>query len=235
MLLLITIFILTGCTATYNLEISPDGFKENIVIKATNENENNLIEEFPVGAYYGSKENDSNPMLKIDGQEYYDSTIETGDDNLKIAKYSYLFDYDNFSEANSVVTSFENFIMKKYDYNEDGVNDYVLISSGKDFNKFEKNEDLELVTININCHYEVISSNADEVKNGVHTWYLTKDNIKAINMVYNPDKVVDYRSFWEKLLDGEYFNIFTVSVFIFIIGIIVYFVVKKKGDRKNKV
>ena len=196
--LFIQILLLTGCTATYNLEISPEGFKENITIYSTSISENDLFSEIPLGAYYDVKENDENPLIKFDGYEYYDSTLTTDNNNLKNINYSYSFDFSNFLRASSIANTFENFIMKQYDHDEDGIDDYILISSGNDFNRFENNDILEKVTINITNNYEVISSNADKVDKNVYTWYLTKDNIKAINMVYNPDEVVDYRTLWEK-------------------------------------
>lgn len=232
---LIAILTLTGCTVTYDLEICQNGFKENITINSTSISENDLIAEYPFNAYYDAKENDSNPMEKIEGQEYYDSSVKIVNNNLKSINYSYLFSYEDFPKANSIATTFENFIIKKYDYNEDGEKDYILISSGNDFNRFENNDSLEQVTINIQCHYEVISSNADEVNGNIYTWYLDRNNIKAVNMVYNPDKIIDYRTLWEKILDGDYFNTFTISLFILIIGIIIFLFLKKRSNNIDKI
>lgn len=232
---LIALLSLTGCTVTYDLEISQDGFKENITINSTSISENALIEEYPFNAYYDDKENEGNPMEKIEGQEYYDSSIKIDNNNLKSINYSYLFSKENFSKANSIATTFENFIMQQYDHNEDGEKDYILISSGNDFNRFENDDSLDQVTINIHCLYEVISSNADEVNGNIYTWNLTQDNIKAINMVYNPAVVIDERTFWQKLIAGDYFNIFTLSILLLIIGYIVFICFKKYSEKVDEI
>lgn len=231
----VVLLSLTGCTVTYDLEISQKGFKENITINSTSISENDLIEEYPVNAYYDGIENESNPMEKIEGQEYYDSSIKIGDKNLKSINYSYLFSKENFSKANSIATTFENFIIRQYDHDEDGEKDYILISSGNDFNRFENNDSLEQVTINIHCLYEVISSNADKVSGNIYTWNLTSNNIKAINMVYNPAVVMDERTFWQKLIAGDYFNMFTLSIIILIISYIVFICFKKYSEKVDEI
>ena len=76
---------------------------------------------------------------------------------------------------------------------------------------------------------------ADEVNKNIHTWYLTRDDIKAINIVYNPDKVVDYRTLWEKILDGDYLNPFTLSILILIVGFIGYKIFKKYSEKRNEI
>lgn len=235
-LFVMSIFILTGCSATYNLEISTKGFQENIIVNSTSVTENEFFVEYPYEAYYGGKENEGNRMEKIEGQEYYNSKLTTNEKGLKTLKYNYLFSEEEFNKANSIyMTSFENFIMRRYDHDNNGKKDYMIISTSDDFSWFENNQDLEKVEINITCHYEIISSNADKVNNNTHTWYLDKDNIKPINMVYNPDKIIDYRTFWQKLLDGDYFTPFTISILLLIIGSIIYLILKRKSNKVDAI
>ena len=235
-MIFLILIMATGCSVEYNLEISSNGFYENIIVNANEEYENNLIKEVPIGAYERSIENESNYMEKIEGQEYYNSKLTTKENGLKTLKYNYLFSEEEFNKANSIyMTSFENFIMRRYDHDNNGKKDYMIISTSDDFSWFENNQDLEKVEINITCHYEIISSNADKVNNNTHTWYLDKDNIKPINMVYNPDKIIDYRTFWQKLLDGDYFTPFTISILLLIIGSIIYLILKRKSNKVDAI
>lgn len=233
-LILLMLFITTGCTATYNLEISENGFEESLTISATDISENKYIIDYPQNAYYDEIGNNEDPTKKAEGVEYYNSFIREKKD-LKSINYNYLFNVENFERSNIIRNSFSTFVLKQYDHDKDGENDYMMISTTDDFNILKNNDELENLTININCHYEVISNNADKVDGNTYIWYLTPDNIKAINMVYNPEVIVDNRTIWEKIKDGEYTNIFTISIVLFLIGSIIYFIIKKRGDVKDKI
>lgn len=232
--ILLLLIILTGCTATYNLEITTDGFYEQLEINATTISEKEELWEFPYPIYYDAEGNNEDPTKKADDTEYYNSSLVENNDS-KILIYDYLFQENEIKKSGIIKSSFDTFILKKYDYDDDGINDYMLISTTDDFNRFKIHSKLESVTINIKCHYEVISSNADEVNKNVYTWYLNRNDIKPINMVYNPDKVIDYRNLWEKIKEGEYTNIFTISILLFIVGMILYLVLKRKSKNRDKI
>lgn len=232
--LLLIILLLSGCDITYNLEISNEGYIENIDINS--ESSENLL-EYAIPAFYGvigDEDIDSNFLNKVDGIEYYNSKTYKKD-NLRKFNYNYKFDEENIKESNILNYAYDTVIIKKYDHDEDGKKDYMLFTTDDNFLLFDRFAKLESVKINITCHYEIISSNADEINKNVYTWYLTKNDIKAINMVYNPDKVVDYRNVWDKIRDGEYLNIFTISILIFIIGMIIYIFIKRKGNIRDKI
>lgn len=233
-LVLLMIFIATGCTATYDLEISPNGLKESLTIDATDINENEYMIDYPQNVYYDEFGNNEDPTKKVEGIEYYNSSIKEKN-NLKSINYNYLFNIENFKRSSIVRNTFSTFIFKQYDHDKDGKNDYMMISTTEDFNIFKSNNELENVTINIKCHHEVISTNADEVDGNTYIWHLTPNNTSSINMVYNPDVVIDNRTIWEKLKEGEYTNIFTISLLLFLIGVIIYFILKRKGDKINKI
>ena len=42
-------------------------------------------------------------------------------------------------------------------------------------------------------------------------------------------------TFFEKLLRGDYFNIFTITLFIACIGFVIYIVLKRKSNNINKI
>lgn len=232
--LVLLLLALTGCTATYDLTINENGFYEELTINATRVGENEVLVDYPYTAHYDSQGNDENPLIKVEGVSYYNSEVKL-ENNLKVLKYYYQFNQNDFKRSNIISTSFDTLILKKYDYDEDGEKDYMLLSTSNDFTRFDVNEQLESVTVNIHCQYKIISSNADQVEGNVHTWYLTRNDLKAINMVYDPEVVVDDRSFWEKLKAGEYVNVFTLSIVLFIIGLIIYWFLKKKGELRDKI
>lgn len=235
LLFLIIVVCCSGCSAEYNLTIDKKGFYEDISVFADSVSENELLVKFPFTAYYDVADNNVNPMVKISGVDYYKDELYSFS-NLNRLKYSYLFrESGNFIRSRAVHSAYDTFIFKRYDYDEDGDNDYIIFSTDDNFRLFDIYDKLNNLTVRIHCRYKIISSNADEVSGNYLIWHFTKDKIKPINMVYDPDKYVDDRTFWERIKDGDYTNSFTIFLAIFLgIGIII-FLFKKKGDRRNRV
>lgn len=233
-LLLFITFLLSGCTVTYNLDISDSGYEEKInIVGSVDEN----FVEYSIPSFWGIidfEDVNASFLEKSKGVEYYNSKFWKEDNLLKL-DYQYKFDENNFKNSNLANFSYNTFIVKKYDYDDDGINDYFILTTDNKFNIFDRFSKIESVTINIKCYYEVISSNADEVNKNVYTWYLNRNDIKPINMVYNPDKVIDYRNLWEKIKEGEYTNIFTISILLFIVGMILYLGLKRKSKNRDKI
>lgn len=232
--ILICLFIITlttGCKATYNLDISEKGFQEDLTINATQISENQDIIEFPYVAYYDAVGNNENREIKVEGVEYYNSSLSEDENELKKLNYNYLFKFKTIKKSNIIANTFETFIIRQYDHDEDGTKDYILISTSDDFIWFENFETLETITVNINCHYKVISSNADNIEGTTYTWNIDKNNKKSINMVYDPNTKIDDRSFFEKFINSIY-GIFTIIFLIGIIGYIYFgkYVQNKKND-----
>jgi len=233
--LILIIPILSGCSITYNLDISEAGFNEKFTIIQTNPNEK--IDEYSIPSFFGKigyEDVNANFLEKVDGIEYYNSEKTTNSNQLEIS-YNYKFNENNFKDSNIINTAYKTTIIKKYDHNNDGENDYMLISTDNNFFLFEKFPRIERIKINIICHYEVISSNADEINKNIYTWYLDKDNIKPINIIYNPENIIDYRNLWQKILDGDYFNLFTISIILLIIIFIIYKILKKHIDKVDAI
>lgn len=221
--------LLSGCTATYNLDISSNNISESLNIYSSSIEKSDYF----IPAYYNSisdDEYDVDNNQKVDNVIYYNKKIDSNSIN-----FNYIFTNENFSKTNIANTFYSSFVFKQYDHDEDGKKDYYILSTTEDFSAFDLYSQLTEITIKIKNNHEVISNNADEVDGNVYTWHLAKDNIKAINMVYNPEVIVDNRTLLQKLKDGEFTNIFTISILLFGVGIIVYIIVKRKGDKRNKI
>ena len=225
-IMLFSIIALSGCTATYELNISNNGFEEKISINSNEITKSNYY----ITAYYnGIPENvyDVDINTKIDGIEYYNTKLLNN-----TLEFKYKFKENDFFKSNIANSFFSVFLIQEYEYDDE--NTYNLLSTTDDFSAFETYNDLDEVTINIKTNYEVISTNADKINKNIYTWNLNKNKNKSINLMYNPKKVIDYRTLWEKILDGEYFNIFTISIIIFIIGIIIYKYLMNRSKKINK-
>lgn len=220
------IFLLSGCSVTYDLEISPDGISENIFIDSVSVDGN-----YFVTAYYDSIPDellDVDVNQKVSGVEYYE-TIK-GDNNIK---FSYKFPMKEFQNSNVINAFYSSFTHNKYDYDMDGEEDYYMLVAAGDFSAFNLYNQLTDITIRIKNNYEVISSNAEQIDGNVYIWNFTPGDNYEINMIYNPDKVIDNRNFFVKLFDK--FSIVFIGIFLLGVGYIIYYLFKKYSDKKNEV
>lgn len=231
-ILIIILFLLSGCTAEYNLNISDKGFNETLVLRAENLNDNELLIDYPITAFYDSEGNNEDPLKKEPDVEYYNSKL-IKENNLNKLTYNYKFNESEILSSRIIRNSFSTIIFKKYDHDEDGKNDYMLISTTDDFEGF-KYENLSKVVINIRNDYKVISSNADKVNDNIYTWIFTRNSNKAINMVYDPSTVIDNRTTLEKFIDSNYIIGF-IFIVLFIILIFVILGFKRYSDLRDKI
>ena len=65
----------------------------------------------------------------------------------------------------------------------------------------------------------------------VYIWHLTKDNIKSISMVYDPETIEDRQNFFEKYLSSAFIGFSIVVIIVIVIIAIVYLISK----RRNKI
>ena len=232
-ILLISIVLLSGCSIVYELEITDNGYNENFKI-ISGKNEKILDYEIPAFSNsLGFEDLDVDFSKKIKGIKYYEKSIENKDDTT-IINYKYQFNENNIKESNFLNSSFETIIINKYDHDGDNKDDYMLLSTDDNFLFFDKTTELESVQINIKCNYEVISNNADKINENIYTWIFKSNDKKSINMVYNPDKFIDSRNLLEKILDGDYLNVFIISIIIFVLGCLLYKYLQNKSKNVNK-
>lgn len=233
--LITTLFLITGCSATYNLTIDDKGYNEELIITATNKGENNSLISYPQVVFNDQEGADDIGSLtqKIEGIEYYNDEEEINN-GLKKIKYDYLFkNSSNYLRSNIINNNFDLIAIDKYKYDEK--TEYTYISTSDKFNYIENMPELENITINVTNKFKVISTNADEVNGNLYTWYITKDNQKAINMVYDTSVLDIKKSLLEKLLDNTIFRYFAIVIPISLIIFIIYKILKKYSDKKNEI
>lgn len=161
--------LLSGCSATYELEIG-DGFvNEKTILNLTkdemvefNSDGNNKYQK----VYY----NDSNDTaaegttLPIKGVTYYDFS-----NNNNQISYEYKYDYNSF-----IRSSFSRYGFLDYKFRVNNNEIHLKTTEG-----FALNENLSNVTIKIKSKYEVMNSNADKVDGDTLIWYIDSSNAET--------------------------------------------------------
>lgn len=205
--LFIAIFIITGCEATYTINID-DNFNETLIAVPNDAKELSRMKEdyFPYPAFYNpnysedsdyvegfgsTQTSDKDSELNTDDSkdEEQDDYITTPVERYNVSfnnmlSFSYKFG-ENYQDSNIPLTFVEEFDA----INAATDNSYSNIYA-KDFSFiFEEYSELTKLTINVITTKKVISHNADLVNGNTYTWIITnKNSKKAIEIVYFDDR-----------------------------------------------
>ncbi len=214
LIFLLIVFLLSGCTSNYNLEISNNSFKENI--NATiNKN------EIPTSSPYPEIELDDQitPFLNkdysaifSDDKALYKKRVTYLDNYINV-DMSYKYNEQEFYNSNSLKLCFDNY---EFSYEDD----YYIHAYGRFYCLYSDSLD-----INIKTNNKVLSHNADEVNGNTYTWHVNKDNLDNLDINIKVDKGIN----------KETITTIIIVIFIIIILSIVGLVVYKKGSKENKI
>jgi uncharacterized protein YxeA len=210
--LLITICLLTGCTATYDINITKETINDTIKIEADSTKVNNANKQTTdtFNQKIGEWEN---------GHDFYKREIITTADKTGY-QYTYNFNFDEYDAMSQIRKCYKDFNLT-YD------NDIELTTS-KEFLCRNYYPQVKTFTINITSEYEITSSNADSIKDNVHTWKINANNYKVrpINIKINKSKMYIPEE------EPNYKNIKSI-IFIIIFFILVIIFIKRKKDIKQ--
>ena len=163
-LLLTMLCLLTGCSATYEININKDSIDDTItlitqstnVAKSTKEKEEIFFQKI------GEWENGHDFYKK----ELITTATETG------YKYTYSFNYIEYDAMSQIRKCYKDFNFK-YDK-------AISLSTSKTFLCKEYYPDVKNIDIKISSEYEIVNSNADTIKGNTHIWNITEDKYSQL-------------------------------------------------------
>ncbi len=179
-LLIFSVFLLTGCSGNYEIEIYNDQvtekttpwYQKSEVSKDVYEYTQELSLKYDDNGDFlrcnEKKEVAKDEQIGIELKNHY-SSISDYQENSPVLDYCYI--------AHNV-TSYEN--------------DLITLKTSKEFTCMKDIEELEKVTIAIESNHKLKETNADKVKNNTYYWYIDKDNYenKPISLVLYENKYV---------------------------------------------
>ena len=187
------LFFTCGCSAHYELTLGEKVEEVNHVYTKENSSEvyqnvdlnrilNSYLQSY-VPVYYDENDGVEIGSEKNDGVEYYNlAPYKNG--GFEGFTSSYQFDYSNIYRSRIIKECFDEISVQK--------NDTVYrINTSTGCKAYKKYSLLEDLTIDVKTDYDVISSNADEVKDNHYYWYFNKNNYssKNISFVFNNKKI----------------------------------------------
>ena len=164
LILLLPMFLLSGCTINYDLTIDS---KVNEVILI-----NSDIYKKEVPMYIDDYDVTYESTGKLDGYKYYDLQKYNGNTIYKAA-----FNKNTFRNATSCNLLFEkcNFV------SNEGI---TVLSTTTGTIIFETYPELEAININITLNGEVVNHNADKVSDNMYSWYINPSNAKEKRILF---------------------------------------------------
>ena len=209
-----SMFLLSGCTANYRLNLSDNGtIEEKVTISETRK----VIATYTLDAD-SYKENILNSFNE---EEKYNSyKLYYGDDNSNIYGYGsriYL-DFDNYKNNSIIIKE----MFKDISISNNNGIVKIDMSPNNNFEYFKEttldSALFERVNIEINLPYEVVYSNSDSNEENVYKWsFDRKDGLKKISISYDTNK--EYvkaipTTTWILICSGSVVLIGTLYIFI---------------------
>lgn len=228
-LLLLLIFLTCGCTVNYDLNITDEGFSENILIKSEtfDESENLKNDPWPYKAHYTDLDAGEEPE-KLEGVDYYLDETTLNENNFYQKKLSYNFNKKDFNDDFMIKNCYE-----KFYYDES--NKEIALSTSQKVLCME-NYNIDNININIKVPYNVTAHNADSIKGNTYTWTINKDNYqnRSIILSYEKNDITENKPDNEKEEEKtplkSRVGLVSVVISIFIIFIVGVFVYKIKNN-----
>lgn len=183
MLLVGVLFLVSGCSIEYNLEVDENNnYKENFTITAEvnsvygmDELYNSYLEEYPIYSDEYEEFKYYDPYNKDKNYTYYNKSYQK-------LEYGYTFNYkanfnnETYNKARTINYIFNN---SKIGYIKD--KDYYYISATKP--EILENTEIESLVVNVKFNnVQVLEHNANNVSGNTYTWKLNKDS--DINIKY---------------------------------------------------
>lgn len=176
LILFLLIIITTGCSGNYNLKINADlSVDENLELTIDNEND---AYEKTLKIFEDNKIKRDNYDVNINSNEvtitYKDKFDSIEDYILNSKVYPQLFSKIQYNKTSKYIDLYTNEDLKiKNGYNEENGSNLT---------------DLDVIQVNIENPFNIISSNEDIVNNHIYTWSIKKnEGQKNIHMQFKPN------------------------------------------------
>ena len=209
--MLITTILLTGCTATYEIDITKDKINDIILIETDSKNVNNanVATTNTFKTKLGEWEN---------GHDFYKRELVTTAEKTGY-QYTYSFNYEEYDAMSQIRKCYEEFNLN-YDKN-------ITLSTSKEFLCKNYYPQIKTYTIKITSEYDITSSNADSIKDNIHTWNINANNYKnkPIELRINKNKL------YIKEEKKDYSFIKNILFIIFFIILVIIFIKRRKDIR----
>ena len=232
-LLAISVFLVSGCEAEYNLEIKGDDYIESTSVNAGSQEV--ISDNFTSSNIYDFYKDKSIPLFnddtildesneKLNGIAYYDKTNSNDGNNINM-QFKGQFQSSTIENSNLINFAYNRFLKATIDGN-------VVLSTGENFKIFEQFPNLDKVTIRIKTDNNVVKNNADEIEKDTYIWHVNRNNYsdKAIYLEFNKPDENENDGF--SIVFNPIILIIVLIIIIVIVLIALFIFIKNKKNNK---
>ena len=219
--LLLILFIVTGCSANYDLTID----NEKVIEQASITFPKSVTSE----EIFKSQTKNPKPVYN-DNKYFYDKKVSNDSKNFYL-NYSFTHEIDKFTNSSILKNCFaSNKIANDKDYISITTSDRFLCINDLDDEAY-----IDEVKVTINTKLKVIKNNADKIENNKYIWIFDKDNYnnKPINITLKKDNSLTSKVV--KIIKNP--NLWYISlgiIVLLVIAIFGYKFIKNKNINNNK-
>ena len=178
-LLLVVLFLTSGCTVNYNLTIDKNNnLYEEILVQTEDSNESLELysDPWPTKVYYSDLDSGESPE-KLEGVDYYKEEV-TLNNGFYQKKLFFTPDITRFNDINSIKSCYEHFY-----FTEDKENNTITLSTSPEFLCMSNYPSLKKVNIKLNVSNPVKAHNAKNINGNTYEWTITKENYKTSGII----------------------------------------------------
>lgn len=217
LIIILSLFLISGCKAEYNFTINDESISENLFIYDSYDNLNNgnndqKIEELALEFEDFER-----------GYDFYNSSRKLEKENRNRIGYRYNMDLDlNEYDALSIVR-------KCYEKVEINKGEKITINTSDEFLCFDYYKDLDDVTIKMSTDFKEVETNSNLNSDGEYIWNITKETAQN-----SPIKIsIDTTS---KEQNSNSINFLKITIFgiVIITLLIIIFVILKINKKIKK-
>ena len=228
-LLFLCLFLVTGCTAGYQLDIDEElNLKEKTIVNAVTSLDVDEIKDFNRIIPSNIDVDDFKAFeKKVDGISYYN--INKKNDNTLLS-LDHKFNVNSINNSYIARSCYEYVTIMRQNKDKE-----LLLSTSNKFLCFKNYDNLDEVKIIITSKYKLKNTNADNVNGHNYIWNINKSNYSNKNIYLLLDITDIDLTFWERVLNGEYTNICVVSILIFVFCMFGYFYLRGVSKRRDEI
>ncbi len=210
-ILFIFVFLLTGCTAEYKLDISKSTIEETISIDVDNDKLGTEGIEI--------LKNTKQTVLK-NNEEYYEQKFEQNADIFNV-NYNYTYETNRFNGSNFISECFP-------DHSIANGADVLTISTEGSFTCYNRygSEKVDNTRIVITTDLDVLDNNADEINGNNYVWEINEENYYDKPIYIQIDK----RSFNVE----DLILIISIIVGILLLALVIFIIMRFRYKNINK-
>ena len=216
-LLFLLIILVTGCTTSYNLNITADNIKEEINIS---------IPKSVASANIIRNQLNYNRQVYLEEDVYYNMNNNEDTNNYYI-EYNYTHDISKYKDSSFLNLCYDS---KKISNSDN----YISISTGKRFSCIYMDDGVYMdnVDINITTDLNVLNNNADEINGNTYTWKINKNNYQNKPIIFEAEI---QKPLIDKASNSPIVAIVAIVVSISLIVLIITVYLKRKHKKSNEI